>query len=251
MPIARPERLAGRFRWKSPRLRAHLGMGQCRVSVRELPRFKPMLASPGPIPADTSVYAAEPKIDGFRSLIFLPGDGGLRIESRSGRNLTGSVPELAALGPAVGTDAVFDGELVVLDAGSRPDFYALGPRLNCSRPNSVERARRTAPVTFIAFDVLWFAGEPLTHQPYRYRRDLLESLSLAGTAWATIPSWAGAAEEAFCACEALGLEGIVLKSELGLYTQTRSKHWVKLKTTAWKRDHAPRRRPNVGRGRMS
>ncbi|HWI05444.1 MAG TPA: hypothetical protein VNT52_16685 [Acidimicrobiales bacterium] len=216
------------------------------MASSELPRFKPMLASPGPAPADTSAWAAEPKIDGFRSLVFLPGDGGMRVESRSGRNLTGAVPELAALAAAVGTDAVLDGELVVLGEDARPDFYALGPRLNCTRPASIERGRRRAPVAFIAFDLLWLAGERLTHQPYRCRREILESLSLAGPAWATIPSWPGAAQEAFDACEAMGMEGIVLKA--GPYTERRSANWRKLKTAAWKRDHAPRRRPGIRPG---
>ncbi len=215
------------------------------VAVVQLPDVRPMLASAGPLPSDTSDFVAEPKVDGFRSLVFMAGDGGIRIRSRTGRDLTASVPELAGLAGAVGADAILDGELVVLGADARPDFYALGPRLACTRPSSIARARRVAPVSFLAFDVLWLRGEALAPFPYRHRREVLESLSLVGPTWATIPSWSGPIEDAFVACAALGLEGIVVKSKRSSYTEGRSRHWVKLKTTAWKREHAPRRRPGA------
>lgn len=202
-----------------------------------------MLASAGSLPTDATVFRCEPKMDGYRCMAFLPGDGGVRFETRSGRNVTASVPELAGLAAALGTDAVLDGELVVLGADARPDFYALGPRMACSRPSSVERARRHTPVTFMAFDVLWLDGQQLTEEPYLHRRQVLESLKLLGPAWAMVPSWSGDAADVLAACEAVGLEGVVMKRASAPYTQARSRHWVKLKTSAWLQYHAPRRRP--------
>lgn len=62
---------------------------------------------------------------------------------------------------------VLDGELVA-GAGRLSDFYGLAPAL-------ARRHRREA-VTFVAFDVLWCAGELVTDQPYEARRKLLERL---------------------------------------------------------------------------
>ena len=210
----------------------------------DLPRLKPMLATSGPLPADLSQAWVEPKIDGFRGVAFLNGREPLRVESRSGRNLASALPELADLPGALGVDAILDGELVTLDADGRPDFYALGPRLNCARPPSLERARRLVPVSYVAFDVLWLEGKRLTALPYRERRAILESLVLRGPAWATVPSWVGEAEDLFRVCEAMALEGVVVKRDHP-YREGRSRSWLKLKTTAWKREHAPRRRPGA------
>ena len=99
-----------------------------------------MLATSGPLPAEFSQAWVEPKIGGFRGVVFLTGREPLRVESRSGRNLAPALPELAELPGAVSVDAILDGELVTLDADGRPDFYALGPRLNCARPPSLESA---------------------------------------------------------------------------------------------------------------
>ena len=121
--------------------------------------------------------------------------------------------------------AVLDGELVTLDADGRPDFYALGPRLNCARPPSLERARRLVPASYVVFDVLWLEGRCLTALPYRERRAILESLALRGLAWAMLPSWVGEAEDLFRVCEAMALEGVVVKRDHP-YWEGRSRSWM-------------------------
>jgi len=216
------------------------------VDVAPFPRVRPMLASTGPPPSDARGWHCELKFDGFRQISFVNGaDVPLRVESRSGRHLTGSLPELGELPAAVGTDAVLDGELVVLGAGGRPDFYALGPRLAASRPVSVERARRRSPVTLAIFDLLWLDGRSLMGLSYRDRRRQLEDLALDGPSWFTVPSWPGVGDDLLEACSAMGLEGLVIKrlDNSPYRPGQRARHWVKRKCPGWNVEHGLRRHP--------
>src|SRR3954453_1009701 len=93
-------------------------------------------------------WAIEPKLDGWRALVYV--DGGVRVRTRRGRDVTASLPELAGLAEQVPDGTVLDGELVA-GAGRGVDFYAV-------RPSMAARRRRT-PLTFVAFDAPVVAGE--------------------------------------------------------------------------------------------
>jgi bifunctional non-homologous end joining protein LigD len=149
-----------------------------------VPRFSPMLASSGPVAAPATMWAFEPKLDGWRVLVSI--DGNLTVRTRNGHNVTTSVPEITPMvGALEGHAVVLDGELVARQG--RPfDFYGLAPRLSARAPASVARRRARMPVTFAAFDVLYLDGEILTRQPYLERRALLEDLKLTGPAWCTV-----------------------------------------------------------------
>ena len=130
------------------------------------------------------------------------------------------------------------------------DFYPLGPRLNAHRLESVARGRVRTPVTFAIFDLLVLNGTDITATPFCERRGLLEELELNGPAWCTVSSFAGLGPELFAAVHNLGLEGVVAKRRESPYRPgTRSRDWVKAKTTTWRTDHAPRRLSELGLGR--
>ena len=128
-----------------------------------VPWFSPMLASSGPVAAPASEWAFEPKLDGWRVLVYLDGD--LTVRTRNGHNVTASVPELAPMVNALeGRSVVLDGELVARQG--RPfDFYGLAPRLSAHAPAAVARRRARMPVTFAAFDVLYLDGETVQACP--------------------------------------------------------------------------------------
>ena len=118
-----------------------------------------MLASSGPIP-DASRWAFEPKLDGWRVLVYV--DHSVDIRTRSGRSITSAVPELAGIGEALGgRRAILDGELVA-GQGRPDDFYRLAPRLAARRPAALRRWLDTAPLTLVAFDVLHLDDRDLT-----------------------------------------------------------------------------------------
>src|SRR4051794_17526705 len=89
-----------------------------------LPRVEPMLAT-NVTPSAAAEWAVEPKLDGWRSMVYL--DDGVTVRTRSGREITTSIPELAPLAE-IGRRLILDGELVA-DAGRAADFYGVGPRL--------------------------------------------------------------------------------------------------------------------------
>jgi bifunctional non-homologous end joining protein LigD len=187
-----------------------------------------MLATSSRYVPEGDGWAFEPKLDGWRCLIEI--DEGLTVRTRHGRDITAAVPELASLGEVVGRPAVLDGELVA-GAGRLFDFYRLRPRVG-SRP------QRSA-VAFAAFDLLALDGEPLIGLPYRERRARLEEVMTDGPAWCVVRSFTGDIADVLTACIELGLEGAMAKRVDSPYRPgERSPHWRKLKTVAWRTEHA-------------
>jgi bifunctional non-homologous end joining protein LigD len=201
----------------------------------DLPRdLRPMLAVPTTrLPDDGRAWAYEMKWDGMRVLLTVQG-GRVRATTRQGNDATGRFPELAGLGRALGsTEAILDGEVVVLDERGRPSFERLQPRLQAASERAVRRLMETAPAVVMLFDVLWLDGHPTMDRPYSERRDLLERLALAGPAWQTPPATVGDGTRVMAAARDLGFEGIVMKRLDSPYLPgQRSDAWRKLKVEA-------------------
>jgi bifunctional non-homologous end joining protein LigD len=171
-----------------------------------------MLARSGRLPTSGD-YAYELKWDGFRAIVST--EGSLRVRSRRGWDMTEHVGFLAELP----VRAVRDGELVALDDEGKPDFPQL---CGC-----VLMRRMSAPLTFMAFDVLSVEGKPVDSRPYSRRRHILEGLRLNASHWRT--------PEAFDDSEALWaavceheLEGVVAKRRSGRYVPG-GRAWIKTK----------------------
>ncbi len=201
-----------------------------------IPDLEPMLAGAG-VPATVDGWVAEPKLDGWRARVLvdpkLP--DGVAVRTRRGRTITAPVPGVVELAKS-GLRLVLDGELVA-HAGRAHDFYSLGPSLAGARRNST-------PLTFCAFDLLWLDGDLLTDQPYEKRRAVLEELELPRPT-GVVPRFEGdVAADLLRACEAHGVEGVVLKRMASLYWPgKRTKDWRKVKVSAWRTEHLERRRP--------
>ena len=216
-----------------------------------LPEIPPMLASLGPLPSDLGEAAAEPKWDGLRLAAYCEDDV-LRLVSRTGRTVTSCFPELHPLAEVfAGRSVILDGELIVAGDGGHPNFYALSSRLGASRPATIQRLRRTVPVTFMVFDVLWLDGQLLTSETYAERRRRLVDEQLAGPAWQTTPSFVGDGAELLAACMSMRLEGVVIKRLDRQYAagSRRPGSWVKVKCPQWRAEHEHRRRPSGFRPR--
>lgn len=195
-----------------------------------------MLAQGRPSRVVEDVWWIEPKLDGWRAMVSVDGDH-LSVRTRTGRSITERVPELAPLARALGRPCALDGELIA-GAGLPGDFYRLGPRVARRRGH----LRPAVGLTFVAFDLLWLDDEPTIGLPYQERRRLLESLDLTGPGWATMTAFDGGSTEVMEACGGLGLEGVVAKRAASPYRPgERSDDWLKVKTTAWKALHGPRR----------
>ena len=193
---------------------------------------RPMLAVPGDLPATEQDWSYEFKWDGVRAVGYVDG-GRLRLITRSDRDCTGTYPELRGIGEVLGArQAVLDGEIIALDAGGRPSFEALQPRINVV---DVARARRLAqrsPVTFVLFDLLYLDGVSTVGLSYLERRRLLESLGLEGERWNVPATHPGPGADLLAAARSVGLEGVVAKRSDSPYRPgQRSGDWVKVKVT--------------------
>lgn len=191
----------------------------------------PMLARAGELPAREEGWAYEVKWDGVRAIAYWkPGE--LRLESRNLIDITDRYPELAGLGPALGShSAVLDGEIVAFDSAGRPSFEALQGRMQVSARTQARRLAARVPVTYMLFDLLWLDGHTLTGLPYEQRRQLLFELGLSGERWQTPEHVRGGGRELLAAVREQGLEGLVAKQLASPYEPgARSRSWIKVKT---------------------
>jgi bifunctional non-homologous end joining protein LigD len=198
----------------------------------ELPeRLSPMLASPGLLPKGDTGWAYEMKWDGVRAIAYVDG-GSMRLQSRTGRDITHTYPELAGLASAVpASRAVLDGEIVAFGDAQWPSFEALQPRMNISSPAQAQQLAAQIPVTYLAFDLLCLDGQPLLELPYRTRRELLEALDLNGARWQTPPSFTDTdGADLLAVSQQHGLEGVVAKRLESRYEPgRRAASWLKIK----------------------
>jgi bifunctional non-homologous end joining protein LigD len=208
--------------------------------------LKPMVASAGRPPGrDLDHWAVEMKWDGVRALAFCE-NGQTQVRSRTGKDITVTYPELAGLAHETGhRQALLDGEIVAFGPSGQPDFEALQPRMHASSAAQAERLAATAPVTFLAFDVLQLDGRPLVALPYSARREILEtdiggsggSSPRASTApngsWLLFPpNFPGSDLEAVLeVSKQQGLEGVVAKRLDSRYEPgARAASWLKVKS---------------------
>jgi bifunctional non-homologous end joining protein LigD len=191
----------------------------------------PMLATAGELPApeEDERWAYEFKWDGVRAVAAVH-DGTLVLTSRKGTEITVRYPEVGRLPDALaGTDAVVDGEIVLMDAAGRPDFGALQNRMHRTGPE-VPGMAAARPVSYLVFDLLSWDGEDLTGRPYAERRARLDALGLSGHRWVSTPSFPGGGATVLAASEENGLEGVVAKRLDSPYRPgVRSPDWRKLK----------------------
>lgn len=146
--------------------------------IADRPLFRPfMLAHPlEDTVVDLASYVAEWKWDGIRVQLAHAG-GETRLYSRSGDDVTGTFPEVAA---ALAIPAVLDGELLVRgshqggEAGGAASFNALQQRLG--RKQVPKRMLEDFPAFVRLYDVLLLDGEDLREMPWHARRARLEAL---------------------------------------------------------------------------
>jgi bifunctional non-homologous end joining protein LigD len=124
--------------------------------------------------------------------------------------------------------AVLDGELVVLGPDGRPDFHLMQFR---HQRGPTTELLRTAPVTYIVFDLLQLGEDALLAEPYARRRALLADLTVTNPRLA-VPRHFTAEDidpdELLAIVEEQQLEGLVAKRlESRYHPGQRSRDWIK------------------------
>src|SRR6202051_3390316 len=112
-------------------------------------------------------WLLERKFDGERC-VARKVDSDVQLESRTGKDLTSTYPEVgAAVAAQRSRDLLLDGEVVAY-AGDQTSFTRLQQRLGASRPSPEQVAKY--PVVYCVFDLLEVDGEDLTDRPLFGRR---------------------------------------------------------------------------------
>jgi bifunctional non-homologous end joining protein LigD len=99
-------------------------------------------------------------------------------------------------------------------------------------PRDVERAMKSIPVAYIAFDLLYLDGRDLTSLPVEERKAVLEKVVVPSSRVQVSPAVRGAGVTLAQAAHSRALEGIVAKKLGSPYTPgKRVKQWLKIKVT--------------------
>ncbi|MFD8222479.1 hypothetical protein ACFV2U_54940 [Streptomyces sp. NPDC059697] len=109
------------------------------------------------------------KLDGHRMIMWRTSDG-VRLQARSGRDVTAAWGDLALAGHHLPAGTVLDGEAVITTEDGRISFEAAQARA----ASSPTRAQR--PAHYIAFDALQLTSGDVRPRPYSERRAALLNL---------------------------------------------------------------------------
>ena len=208
----------------------------------ELDRFKltlyeplePMLASPAKDVdvALTALGAAvlEYKLDGARVQIH-KGPSGVRVFSRTGREVTASVPEIeSAIAALPARAAILDGEVLALtnDGRARP-FQDTMRRFG--RKLGVADLKHALPLSLFAFDCLHHDGEDLIDRPLTERLKRLAQVVPPALEVPRLTTSDRATAQSFLdGALAIGHEGVMAKAPESLYEAgSRGAAWLKIK----------------------
>jgi DNA ligase-1 len=138
--------------------------------------LEPALATPAAMHAalgEPGDWQIEWKWDGIRAQIVRRGDR-VVLWSRGDELLTDRFPEIRDSARLLPDGTVLDGEILAW-RGERPlPFSALQQRIG--RERQVDRAARSVPVTFVAYDVLEQGGRDIRTEALAERRAVLDRL---------------------------------------------------------------------------
>jgi DNA ligase D-like protein (predicted ligase) len=177
-------------------------------------------------------WLLERKLDGERCVARKDG-GVVRLESRTGKDLTGTYPEVrAAVAAQRARGLVIDGEVVAYD-GEQTSFGRLQQRLGVTKPAPELVAAH--PVVYCVFDLLEVDGEDLTDRPLLERRARRAKAIRPKAALQLTEAWRGDSRRRFAEACRSGWEGLIAKRADAPYAPGRSKDWLKLKC-AWEQE---------------
>lgn len=191
---------------------------------------EPMLARLAEKPPVSDDYLFEVKWDGLRALVAVD-EGVVRIRGRNGMDMTKPFPELLIPDEAFrATSALFDGEIVCLEADGKPNFQKVIHRLQQKTEGGIERARAKQPAVCYLFDCLYLDGRPILNEPLVRRREWLRDAVKNNPAY-RVSEFLEDGPAFFAAAQTLGLEGIVAKQRNSPYLPgERNDAWLKIKT---------------------
>ena len=166
----------------------------------------------------------EEKVDGWRILAYKDGTS-VRLLSRNGIDHARRFREIVAAVAALAEPTlVLDGEVAIFDQAMRSRFDLLRQ----SDPTII-----ATPPIYMAFDVLYRAGQDLSLFPLRERRKHLEEVIAGHDLVLPVRRLAANGLEAWAQVLERGYEGYVGKDEASPYLGGKTTSWLKVKVPGW------------------
>lgn len=182
--------------------------------------IRPMLATLVDEPFDSNDWLFEMKWDGYRAIATVL-NSTVTLESRNGLSFTRKYPTIVTTLKDLEYDAVFDGEIVVVNEKGIAEFQKL----------QSWQSEQEGHLLFYVFDILWIGGYDVTSLPVSKRKELLFKVIPQNDHIRYSDHIIGEGVSFFEAVKKSGGEGIIAKSLESTYEiGTRSKQWLKIKT---------------------
>lgn len=180
-------------------------------------------------------YIFEPKIEGFRLLLFKNGLE-TRIFSEQGEDCTRLFPELHLV--PVDGNAILDGEVCCID----PQTEAPALRLITDRLRIKTRARAASfafhrPVVYLVWDILQYNGKDLRAKPLIKRKSILESVLKENRFFRMMPYVDGDGEAPVAALQNTRAAEMIAKPKRSLYTGQTPHDWLEVELSSRQTDH--------------
>ncbi|QDO37778.1 DNA ligase [Streptomyces sp. RLB3-17] len=177
-------------------------------------------------------WSYEMKLDGHRMIMWRTDDG-VRLQARSGRDVTAAWGDLALDGHHLQAGTVLDGEAVITTEDGRISFEAAQARA-ASSPTRAHRLAAQRPAHYIAFDTLQLPSGNVRPRPYNERRPALLNLLTGLPANTPIQAVSATTDRDtaltwYNTLHHQGIEGIVSKRTTSPYRAGRTGAWLKIR----------------------
>jgi bifunctional non-homologous end joining protein LigD len=208
------------------------GPGMKKVTLKKAPHqakphlIKPMLATLIDEPFDHEDWFFEIKLDGYRAICELDKTS-VQLYSRNLNSLNLDFPLIVNQLKELKLDAIFDGEIIAIDAEGKPNFQLLQNR----------QSRYEDAFYYYVFDVLYFKGKDLRDSPLFERKALLQDILKDKSHILPLDHIEKNGKAFLQVADKEGFEGIIGKKKGSIYKAgARSSSWVKIK--AYQRQEA-------------
>ena len=190
--------------------------------------IKPMLIHEQQEAFDSEDYIFELKLYGIRCIAYLDKDN-TDLRNKRDFKLIPRFPELEYLHKYVNGKCILDGELIAMNNGV-PDFYELQRRTLLSDPFKMQLSAKKYPVSFIAYDIIYYKDDLVTDLPLIERKKLLEKTIKEMDRFAISRYIENKGKALYQVAESQKLEGIVAKDKKSIYWfGKKSRDWIKIK----------------------
>ena len=178
-----------------------------------------MLAKESTEVFDSKEWLYEIKWDGYRAIAEVSSKE-IKLYSRNGNDFSQNYPLIVEEIKSVKHEAIFDGEIVVLNENGFPDFQKI----------QHYESNKEFPICYYIFDILMLDGNDIKHFPLTDRKELLKKVLPKNEVIRFSDHVVNGGIDFFNAAVQNNLEGIMAKkADSEYFTGSRSNAWLKIK----------------------